>query len=273
MFEIMDKRTIAPAIVLMKIKSPLVANKALPGQFIMLRVDEEGERIPLTIADYDREEGSISIIFQEVGYTTQELGTKNIGDSIRDFAGPLGRASELDNLNRVLCVGGGVGIAPLYPQIKYLNEQGTHVDVIIGARSADYIILEDEIKNHSSNIYIATDDGTLGHKGFVTDLVKGLIEEGNEYDRVIAVGPLVMMRAVVGITKAYDIPTTVSMNPVMVDGTGMCGGCRVTVGGETFYACVDGPDFDGHLVDFDEAIRRQGMYKKEEQAMHNCRLD
>ena len=272
MFEIMDKKTIAPSIVLMKVKAPLVANKAMPGQFIMLRVGEEGERIPLTIADYDRDEGSVSIIFQEVGYTTKDLGQLNIGDSIRDFAGPLGMASSLDGLHRVLCIGGGVGIAPLYPQIKYLNSKGTDVDVIIGARSADYVILRDEVKSCSSGTYIATDDGTLGHKGFVTDLVKQLIDKGNKYDLVIAVGPLIMMKAVSQITKDYGIPTTVSMNPIMVDGTGMCGGCRVTVGGKTFYACVDGPDFDGHLVDFDEAMRRQQMYKNEEQIEHNCRL-
>ncbi len=272
MFDIIDKKDIAPGIVFMKVKAPLIANKAMPGQFIMLRISEEGERIPLTIADYDREEGSISIIFQAVGYTTKNLSAMNIGDRIKDFAGPLGKASNLDGLNRVLCIGGGVGIAPLYPQIKYLNQQGTKVDVIIGARTADSLILRDEISSHSSNIYIATDDGTLGHRGFVTDVIKKLIEEGEEYDSVIAIGPLIMMKAVVEITKANNIPTTVSMNPIMVDGTGMCGGCRVTVGGKTFYACVDGPDFDGHLVDFDEAIMRQQMYKEEERVEHNCRL-
>lgn len=272
MFEVMDKKTIAPGIVLMKVRAPLIANKAMPGQFIMLRVSEEGERIPLTIADYDRKEGSISIIFQEVGYTTKNLGTLNIGDNIKDFAGPLGMPSNLDGLRRVLCVGGGVGIAPLYPQIKYLRELGADVDVIIGARSHEYVILQDEVNSSSSNVYIATDDGSLGHKGFVTDVAKQLIDNGNEYDLVIAVGPLIMMKAVAAITKEYNIPTIVSMNPVMVDGTGMCGGCRVTVGGQTFYACVDGPDFDGHLVDFDEAMRRQQMYKQEEKIEHNCRL-
>lgn len=272
MFEIMDKKTIAPSIVLMKVHAPLVAKKAMPGQFIMLRVCEEGERIPLTIADYDRDEGSISIIFQEVGYTTKDLGQLNIGDNIRDFAGPLGKPSDLDGFNRVLCVGGGVGIAPLYPQIKYLHGQGAQVDVVIGARSADYIILGNEIKRYASNTYIATDDGSLGYKGFVTEVVGELIEKDNKYDLVIAVGPLIMMKEVSKITKEHDIPTTVSMNPIMVDGTGMCGGCRVTVGGQTFYACVDGPDFDGHLVDFDEAMRRQQMYREEEQIDHNCRL-
>ena len=272
MYEIMDKKILAPGIVLMKVKAPLIAKKAMPGQFIMLRVSELGERIPLTIADYDRHEGSVSIIFQEVGYTTKDLGSLDIGDHIKDFAGPLGKESELDGLNRVLCIGGGVGIAPLYPQIKYLSEQGTYVDVVIGARSKDYLILQKEIENLASNIYIATDDGSLGHKGFVTDIVKELIDKGNQYDSVIAVGPLPMMKAVCQITKEYKIPTTVSMNPIMVDGTGMCGGCRVTVGGKVYYACVDGPEFDGHLVDFDEAIRRQQMYKKEEQIEHGCKL-
>lgn len=273
MFEIMEKRTLGPGIVLMKVKAPLIAGKAMPGQFIMLRVSEEGERIPLTVADYDRGEGSITIIFQEVGYTTKELARLSPGDFIRDFAGPLGMPSRLDGQGRVLCVGGGVGIAPLFPQIKYLYNQGTDVDVIIGARSSDYLILVDEIRDSSSNIYLATDDGSLGHKGFVTDIVKRLLEDDNRYDLVIAVGPLVMMRAVSSMTKEYNIPTTVSMNPIMVDGTGMCGGCRVTVGGKVYYACVDGPDFDGHLVDFDEAIRRQQMYREEEkEAEHNCRI-
>jgi ferredoxin--NADP+ reductase len=257
----------------MKVKAPLIAGKAMPGQFIMLRVSEEGERIPLTIADYDRVEGSITIIFQEVGYTTRELAKLDAGDFIRDFAGPLGKPSELDVQGRVLCVGGGVGIAPLFPQIKYLSNRGNDVDVIIGARNSDYLILVDEIRDLSTNLYLATDDGSLGHKGFVTDIVKRLLEDGNRYDLVIAVGPLVMMKAVSSLTKEYKIPTTVSMNPIMVDGTGMCGGCRVTVGGKVYYACVDGPDFDGHLVDFDEAIRRQQMYREEEkEAEHNCRI-
>ena len=273
MFEIMEKRTLGPGIVLMKVKAPLIAGKAMPGQFIMLRVSEEGERIPLTIADYDRVEGSITIIFQEVGYTTRELAKLDAGDFIRDFAGPLGKPSELDVQGRVLCVGGGVGIAPLFPQIKYLSNRGNEVDVIIGARNSDYLILVDEIRDLSTNLYLATDDGSLGHKGFVTDIVKRLLEDGNRYDLVIAVGPLVMMKAVSSLTKEYKIPTTVSMNPIMVDGTGMCGGCRVTVGGKVYYACVDGPDFDGHLVDFDEAIRRQQMYREEEkEAEHNCRI-
>ena len=202
MYKIIDKKNLASGIVMMKVKAPFVAHKAMPGQFIMLRVCEGGERIPLTIADYDREEGSISIIFQEVGYTTKDLGKLEINDSIRDFAGPLGMPSKLDGFKKVLCVGGGVGIAPLYPQIKYLNEQGADVDVIIGARSADYIILQEEVHNYASHSYIATDDGTLGHKGFVTDVVRELIDKGNKYDLVIAVGPLVMMKAVSQMTRS-----------------------------------------------------------------------
>jgi len=273
MYEIIEKRDLAPSIKLMKVKAPLVAKKAMPGQFIILRVMEEGERIPLTIVDYDREEGWVTIIFQEVGFTTKALGMLKEGDCILDFAGPLGRASNLDGKQRVLCIGGGVGAAPLYPQVKYLHEQGAHVDVIIGARSKEYIILEDEMRKLSRNIYVSTDDGSYGYKGFVTDILKDLIKQGNEYDEVIAIGPLVMMKFVSQITKEYNIPTTVSMNPIMVDGTGMCGGCRVTVGNEIKYACVDGPEFDGHLVDFDEAMRRQQMYKDEEKrAQHECKL-
>jgi len=273
MYEIIAKEKLAPGIQHMKVMAPLVARKAMPGQFIILRVMEGGERIPLTIADYSREEGWVSIIFQEVGLTTKALGMLNVGDGILDFAGPLGRASKLDGKERVLCIGGGVGIAPLYPQVKYLHEKGTYVDVIIGARSKDYIILEEEIKRSCQNLYIATDDGSYGRKGFVSDVLKDLIEQGNKYDEVIAIGPLIMMKVVSKITKDYGIPTTVSLNPVMVDGTGMCGGCRVTVGGEIKYACVDGPEFDGHLVDFDEAMRRQQMYREEEKkAEHLCRL-
>ncbi len=273
MYEIIEKRELAPGIKLMKVKAPLVAKKARPGQFIILRVMEEGERIPLTIADYDREEGWVSIIFQEVGFTTKALGMLEQGDSILDFAGPLGRASDLDGRQRVLCIGGGVGVAPLYPQVKYLHEQGTHVDVIIGARSKEYIILEDEMRKLSKNMYISTDDGSYGYKGFVTYVLKDLIKQGNKYDEVIAIGPLIMMKSVSQITKEHNIPTTVSLNPIMIDGTGMCGGCRVSVGGEIKYACVDGPEFDGHLVDFDEAMRRQQMYRNEEKrAEHECRL-
>nr|MBO2493539.1 ferredoxin-NADP reductase [Clostridia bacterium] len=270
MYKILRKEKLAPAIWLMKVEAPFVARRAMPGQFIILRVKEEGERIPLTIADYDRQQGWVTIIFQEVGLTTRLLAQLNEGDSILDFVGPLGRASELDGLKRVLCIGGGVGVAPLYPQIKYLWEKGTSVDVIIGARSKEYLILEEEIRGICDNLYITTDDGSYGRKGFVSDVLKELLDQGNQYDEVIAIGPLIMMKVVSEITKQYGVHTVVSMNPIMVDGTGMCGGCRVTVGGEVRYACVDGPDFDGHLVDFDEAMRRQRMYREEEQ--HICKL-
>lgn len=272
MYKILEKRVLAPAIQLMKVDAPMTARRAMPGQFIILRVMEGGERIPLTIADYNRDEGWVTIIFQEVGATTKALGMLEAGDYIKDFVGPLGKASELEGLNRVLCIGGGVGTAPLYPQIKYLHENGAEVDVIVGARSKQFIILEDEIKQTCRNLYIATDDGSYGHKGFVTDILKKLASEGNQYDLVIAVGPLIMMKVVSGLTKELGLKTVISMNPIMVDGTGMCGGCRVTVGGKTKYACVDGPDFDGHQVDFDEAMRRQQMYKPEEKLEHECIL-
>jgi len=270
MYRILRKEKLAPGIWLMKVEAPFVARRAMPGQFIILRVKEGGERIPLTIADYDSRQGWVTIIFQEVGLTTRLLAKLDEGDTIQDFVGPLGKASELDGLKRVLCIGGGVGVAPLYPQIKYLWEKGTSEDVIVGARSREYLILEDEIRGICHNLYITTDDGSYGRKGFVSDVLKELLEQGNRYDRVIAIGPLIMMKVVSGITKQYDVPTVVSMNPVMVDGTGMCGGCRVTVGGQVRYACVDGPDFDGHLVDFDEAMRRQRMYREEEE--HICKL-
>ncbi|MCM8900004.1 sulfide/dihydroorotate dehydrogenase-like FAD/NAD-binding protein [Caldicoprobacter algeriensis] len=270
MYRILQKEKLAPGIWLMKVMAPFVARRAMPGQFIILRVKEGGERIPLTIANYDRQEGWVTIIFQEVGLTTRLLAKLNEGDSILDFVGPLGRASELDGLKRVLCIGGGVGVAPLYPQIKYLWEKGTSVDVIVGARSKEYLILEKEIRDICNNLYITTDDGSYGRKGFVSDVLKELLDQKNEYDKVIAIGPLIMMKVVSEITRKYGVPTVVSMNPIMVDGTGMCGGCRVTVGGEVRYACVDGPDFDGHLVDFDEAMRRQRMYREEEE--HICKL-
>ena len=270
MYKIVYKEKLASGIWMMKVMAPLIARKAMPGQFIILRVDEGGERIPLTIADYDRQEGWVTIIFQEVGLTTRLLAALDEGDNIRDFAGPLGKPSELDGLKRVLCIGGGVGVAPLYPQVKYLWDNGCKVDVIIGARSKDHLILEKEMRVVCDNIYITTDDGSYGQKGFVSDVAKELLEQGNQYDSAIVIGPLIMMKLVSQITKQDDLPTTVSMNPVMIDGTGMCGGCRVTVGGEIRYACVDGPDFDGHLVDFDEAMRRQQMYKEEED--HICKI-
>lgn len=273
MYKILEKKALGPGMWYMRIQAPLVARRAMPGQFIMFRITEEGERVPLTIADFDRQEGWVTIIFQEVGFSTKQLGRLEQGDHILDFAGPLGQPSVLDGFKKVLCIGGGVGIAPLYPQIKQLSQAGASVSVIIGARSKDYIILEEEIKGLSDSLYIATDDGSYGQKGFVTDILKDLItKQASKYDLVIAIGPLVMMKAVADFTRAFALPTRVSLNPIMVDGTGMCGGCRVTVGGQTKYACVDGPEFDGHLVDFDEAMRRQGMYKQEERVDHSCRL-
>ncbi|MDI3508454.1 MAG: ferredoxin/flavodoxin---NADP+ reductase, partial [Clostridiales bacterium] len=255
---------------LMEVEAPLVARKAQPGQFIILRVYDMGERIPLTIADYDRDRGTITIVFQEVGKTTKLLAALEEGQYIQDFAGPLGKPSEFDGLKTVLAIGGGVGAAPLYPQVRRMHEMGIDVDVILGAKSKDYLILTEEIKPFCRNMYIATDDGSVGYHGFVSDVLKKLVEEdGQTYDRVIAIGPLIMMKVVAGMTKQYDIPTIVSMNPVMMDGTGMCGACRVKVGDEVKHACVDGPDFDGHLVDFDEAMRRQAFYRDEERlALH-----
>ncbi|QUH30983.1 sulfide/dihydroorotate dehydrogenase-like FAD/NAD-binding protein [Vallitalea guaymasensis] len=271
MYKIVKKKTINSQVELMVVEAPFTARKCEPGQFIILRVNEDGERIPLTIADYDREAGTVTIIYQVVGYSTKLLSKKQEGDYINDFVGPLGQATELKKHKRVLGIGGGVGAAPLYPQIKKLKSMGVSVDVIIGGRSEEYIILEDEFKEICDNIYFATNDGTKGTKGFVTDVLNDLLEQGNKYDEVIAIGPLIMMKAVVSVTKPLNIPTGVSLNPIMIDGTGMCGGCRVTVGGETKFACVDGPDFDGFLVDFDECMRRQSYYKEEED--HVCKLD
>jgi len=275
MYKILKKRVLNPQVTLMDIDAPHIARKAQPGQFIMLRIDEHGERIPLTIADYSLEDGTVTIIYQVVGKTTLKLNELNEGDSLLDFAGPLGIASHFDNIKKAVVIGGGLGTAIAYPQAKKLFQNGAEVDVIAGFRNKDLIILEDELKKISSRTFITTDDGSNGNKGFVTDVLKKLIEDGNKYDVAIAIGPLVMMRAVANATREYGIKTIVSMNPVMVDGTGMCGGCRVTVGGETKFACVDGPDFDGHKVDFDEAIRRSLMYKDmENEAMkkHTCRL-
>ncbi len=275
MYQIVKKEVLNPSVKLMEIDAPYVARKAEPGQFIILRINDDGERIPLTIADFDREKGTVTIIFQEVGKTTIALGQLNEGDYILDFAGPLGVASHFDNISKAAVIGGGLGTAIAYPQAKKLHSMGAEVHSIIGFRNKDLIILENEMKNASSRLIVSTDDGSNGNKGFVTDKLKELIEEGNKYDIVIAIGPLIMMKFVSILTKQYGIKTMVSMNPVMIDGTGMCGGCRVTVGGKTKFACVDGPDFDGHLVDFDEAMRRQLMYKGEEKISmekHNCRL-
>ncbi|WP_434565037.1 sulfide/dihydroorotate dehydrogenase-like FAD/NAD-binding protein [Thermoanaerobacterium thermosaccharolyticum] len=278
MNEILEKKQLNPTVKLMVINSPLMAKKAKPGQFVIVRVDEKDERIPLTIADYDNEKGTVTIIFQEVGMSTKKLGRLDVGDKLHDFVGPLGTPVEFSkDTKRVLAIGGGVGVAPLYPKVKMLNKNGVSIDSIIGGRSAEYVILEDEMRAVSDNLYITTDDGSKGRKDFVTDVLKELIEKGNKYDEVIAIGPLIMMKMVCNITKEYNIPTMVSMNPIMVDGTGMCGGCRVTVGGETKFACVDGPAFDGLKVDFDEAMRRQNMYKDMEKKVlekyeHECKL-
>lgn len=277
MYLIKQKRVLNDQVTLMRVYAPLIAKKGLPGQFIMLRVDEFGERIPLTIADTDNEEGTVTIIFQVVGNTTMKLNEKNEGDSILDFTGPLGIPSHFaDEDKRVAVIGGGLGTAIAYPQAKALFNMGKEVDVIAGFRNKDLIILEDELKEHATNLIIATDDGSNGNKGFVTDILKARIEAGIQYDLVIAIGPLVMMKAVCGLTKDYNIKTIVSMNSTMIDGTGMCGCCRLTVDGKTKFACVDGPDFDGHLVDFDETIRRSKIYIEEEamsREHHKCRME
>ncbi len=273
MYKILRKEELNEQITLFEVHAPYVARKVKAGQFIILRVSELGERVPLTVADYDREKGSVTIIFQKIGKSTIELGNLNEGDSILDFVGPLGVATHLDGVKKAAVIGGGLGTAIAYPSAKALFNNGTEVDLIAGFRNKDLIILEDELKKVCNNLYITTDDGSNGTKGFVTDMLKDLIEKGNEYDLVIAIGPLMMMKFVCALTKEYGIKTIVSMNPVMIDGTGMCGGCRVTVGGETKFACVDGPDFDGHLVDFDGAIRRQAMFKaQEKKACDDCRM-
>lgn len=261
MFEILSKEHLNSSVVKMNISAPLVAKKAEPGQFVILRASDDGERIPLTIADYDRDAGSVTVIFQTVGASTRALSRKNAGDFIPDFAGPLGCATNCENLKKVAIVGGGVGCAIALPIAKKLHSIGATVHSVTGFRNSDLVILEDEFKAVSDEYILVTDDGSKGEKGLVTNALKNLIDSGNEYDAVFAIGPLVMMKFVSALTKEYNIKTIVSMNPIMIDGTGMCGGCRLTVGGETKFACVDGPDFDGHLVDFDEAIDRASMYK------------
>lgn len=276
MFRIVDKRELNSAVTLLEIEAPFVAKKAQAGQFIIFRVDEYSERVPLTIADYNREKGTVTIIFQKVGFSTNLLAAKEIGDTILDFVGPLGTATEYEGMKKVAVVGGGVGCAIAYPQAKALHAMGVEVDVIVGFRNEDIVILEDEMKAVSTNYYLMTDDGSKAEKGFVTDKLKALIEAGNQYDTVIAIGPIPMMKFVSLTTKPYGIHTIVSLNPIMIDGTGMCGGCRVTVGGEIKFACVDGPDFDGHLVDFDELMNRNSIYKQREGEIskdHVCRMD
>ena len=265
MFPIVKKRVLNETVTLMEIEAPLVARKALPGQFIIFRIDEEGERIPLTIAGYDREKGTVTIIFQKVGYTTMKLDTLNEGDALLDFVGPLGEPSHTEGVKRAAVIGGGLGVAIAYPQAKALHEAGCEVDLIVGFRNEHLIILKDELAAACTDLTIMTDDGSNGNKGFVTQALQAKLDAGKAYDEVIAIGPLPMMKAVCDLTKPKDIKTIVSMNPIMIDGTGMCGGCRVTVGGVTKFACVDGPDFDGHQVDWAEAISRSRMFRPEEQ--------
>lgn len=275
MYRVIEKRRLNANTALMVVDAPHVARKCSPGQFIILRVDEDGERIPLTIADYNRRTGEVTIIFQMIGASTKALGELEEGDSIHDFVGPLGRASELEGLKKVAVVGGGLGCAIAYPQAKALHEMGAEVDLIAGFRTKDIIILEEEMRAASTNLHIVTDDGSNGRKALVTQVLKELIDAGNQYDAVIAIGPMIMMKFVCETTRPYQIKTIVSMNATMVDGTGMCGCCRLTVGGETKFACVDGPDFDGHLIDFDESMRRSAMYKAQEKATaekHECNL-
>ena len=274
MFEILEKISLNPTVTLMKIYAPRVAKKAEAGQFIILRTDEDGERIPLTVADYDRQNGTVTIIFQIVGATTEKLNHLNQGDCLHDFAGPLGRATETDGLKKVAVVGGGVGCAIAYPVAKKLSNLGVEVHSVVGFRNKDLVILEDEFRNVSSKFVLMSDDGSVGEKGLVTDALRKLIESGEKYDRVITIGPLIMMKFVCQLTKEFDVPTVASMNPIMIDGTGMCGGCRLTVGGQTKFACVDGPEFDGHLIDFDEAMARGAMYRPFERNAHDkvCNL-
>ena len=274
-FKIVKRRELNPTVTELVIEAPLIAKKAQAGQFIIIRAKADSERIPLTIAGYDREGGTVAIIFQVVGAGTMELNTLREGECVHDFVGPLGKASELEGLKKVAVVGGGLGCAIAYPQAKKLHEMGCEVDLIAGFRNKDIIILEDEMKAASTNLYIVTDDGSNGRKALVTEVLKELIEAGNQYDAVIAIGPMIMMKFVSETTRPYGIKTIVSMNTIMVDGTGMCGGCRLTVGGETKFACVDGPDFDGHLVDFDSSMRRGAMYKAQEKSAverHECNL-
>ena len=278
MYKIKEAKLLTTNIYEMVVEAPRVAKKCLPGQFLIVRAFEDSERIPLTICDYDREAGTVTIVFQTVGGSTKLMSGLKTGDSFHDVVGPLGKASELcdesiDDLKKkkILFVAGGVGTAPVYPQVRWLHENGVDADVIVGSKTKDLLILEDEMKKVTSNLYICTDDGSYGTKGFVTDKLKELIEAGNNYDEVIAIGPVIMMKFISKLTEAYGIKTIVSLNPIMIDGTGMCGGCRVTVDGKIKYACVDGPDFDGHKVDFDELMKRNSAYREIE-SEHICRL-
>ena len=274
MFRILKKQSLNPTVTLMKIEAPAVAKKANPGQFIILRTDADGERIPLTIADYDLSEGSVTIIFQVVGATTEKLNHLNEGDALHDFVGPLGKATNTAGKKKIAVVGGGVGCAIAYPVAKKFHRLGTIVHTVAGFRTKDLVILEKEFEEASDRFVRMSDDGSWGEKGLVTDALRSLIESGEQYDEVITIGPLPMMKFVCKLTKEYGIPTVASMNPIMIDGTGMCGCCRLTVGGEMKFACVDGPEFDGHLIDFDEAIARSSMYRPFERKAHEetCNL-
>ena len=272
MYKIVKKEVLNSVVVMMEIEAPYVAARCEAGQFVIVRVDEDGERIPLTIADFDRERNTVEIIFQVVGYSTTLMAKLNEGDYLQDFVGPLGQPAPLNKeWKRVIGVAGGVGAAPLYPQAKKLAEQGTKVDVLIGGRTAELVLLKEKFEKFCDNVYIMTDDGSLGEQGVVTKKLQELLDAGVKYDHAIAIGPLIMMKFVVALTKKpeYNLPTAVSLNPIMIDGTGMCGGCRVTVGGETKFACVDGPDFDGFEVDFDQCMKRQTFFKEEE---HECMM-
>ncbi len=284
MFKILEKRALTPDTVLMRLEAPRIARAARPGQFVIIRVDERGERVPLTISDYSAEEGWVAIVTQTVGASTRKLNSMGAGDAIVDFVGPLGKPSEFvhEPIEKVrgkkfLFVAGGVGAAPVYPQVKWLHEHGVEADVLIGARTKDLLILTGEMEKVAGNLYIATDDGSAGYKGVVTGLIKELIEvEGKKYDEIVTIGPMIMMKFVSLTTAKYNIPTVASLNTLMVDGTGMCGACRVSVGGKTLFTCIDGPEFDAHKVDFDEAMRRQAMYRGQEQQArdkdHACKI-
>lgn len=271
MFQILEAKMLVDKIYEMKLEAKRIAKSCQPGQFVILKIDEEGERVPLTIADYDREAGTVTIVFQTIGVTTERLAELKAGDFVRDFVGPLGRPSEfvgedIETLKqkKMLFVAGGVGTAPVYPQVKWLKERGIEADVIMGSKTKSLVIWEEKMKEVAGNLYVTTDDGSYGRSGMVTKVIDDLIAEGKHYDTCVAIGPVIMMKFCCLTTKKYDLPTIVSMNPIMVDGTGMCGACRLTVGGEVKFACVDGPEFDGHQVDFDQAMKRQQMYKTEE---------
>ncbi|MCD8145497.1 MAG: sulfide/dihydroorotate dehydrogenase-like FAD/NAD-binding protein [Oscillospiraceae bacterium] len=276
MYKITAKRELNSAVTMMEVEAPFVARKAKAGQFIIFRIDEKGERIPLTIADYDREKGTVTIIFQKVGLSTIALGKLNVGDYIQDFVGPLGKPTDVEGKHRVAVIGGGVGSAIAYPVAKAFHQAGAIVDGIMGFRNKSIVILEEEFNAACDHVYMMTDDGTYGEKGFVTTKLQELLESGIQYDEVIAIGPIPMMKFVAVTTKPYGIKTVVALNPIMIDGTGMCGGCRVTVDGQTKFACVDGPEFDGHLVDFDELMSRNAVYQEKEHrstATHMCRFE